>query len=149
MDNIYDSSDKNPELSVIELNYLYNLGVTNFKTKNYPRALAIFQLLMVCNRSNILYCKALAGCYQATKNYFMAIITYNHCLTIDASDINYDCHFYSGICFFELQNYSAAKDSFIKFKVAAKKEDMPELCKKADLYLLAINKLLQNAAKTG
>lgn len=147
MDNIYDYSDKNPELSAMELNYLYNLGVTNFKTKNYPRALAIFQLLMVYKRSDILYCKALAGCYQATKNYFMAILTYNHCLAIDASGINYDCHFYSGICFFEIQSYSAAKDSFIKFKATAKEENLPELYKKADLYLLAIDKLLQHAAK--
>lgn len=131
------------ELSELEQKYLYNLGVKNFKTKNYSRALAIFQMLFIWDGSDSMYCKALAGCYQASGNCFMAALMYSHCLNIDDSLINKDCLFYLGVCLFELKDYQAAKNHFSNFKTETA-QIMPELHKKTDLYLKALQNLIKD-----
>ncbi|MDQ5921564.1 MAG: Anaphase-promoting complex, cyclosome, subunit 3 [Pseudomonadota bacterium] len=128
-----------------ELNYLYNVGVNNFKTKNYQRALSMFQLLLMLDANNPLYMKAAAGAYHITKNYLSAILAYRYCYALDPSPMNHDCKFYIGVCYFETNNWEIAKTEFEDFLKQADK-NMPELNKKAQLYLLAIDKKITLAA---
>ncbi len=132
-------SQKKAEFTRSELNYLYNLGVKNFKTKSYSRALSVFEVLTSIDPINNLYMKAMAGTYHAMKNYLAAIVTYNYCYGLDSSTNNDDCIFYTAVCLFESGDFTKARIEFDKF-LAKKETNAPELNKQAELFLLAIEK---------
>lgn len=136
---------ENSNFTQAELDYLYNVGVTNFKTKNYQRALSMFQLLLMLDSENPQYMKAAAGTYHVTKHYLAAILAYRYCYVLDPSAVNNDCRFYVGVCYFETNNWDLAKLEFEHF-LETEAQNIPELNKKAKLYLLAIEKKLNAPA---
>ncbi len=129
-----------------DLNYLYNLGVRNFKTKSFARAISVFLLLTVIEPDNHAYLKALAGSYQANNDFLNAMLTYKYCYSLIPQASNIDCLFYSGVCFYESHDYLSAKAEFEKF-LNGMGEHFNELKNQAELYLLSINKLITEDSK--
>lgn len=121
-----------------ELHFLYNLGVKNFKTKNYMKALPFFQIICNFDNQNIMYLKALAGCLHASNNYIDAILSYKCCLILDDSKLNHDCLFYCGVCFFELKQYDDSVKEFNNFLLLSEESSNQDQIKTAKLYLHAI-----------
>ncbi|MCE2706586.1 MAG: hypothetical protein LW807_05860 [Proteobacteria bacterium] len=118
-----------------ELDYLYNLGVKSFQVGDYTKALPIFQLLKGANSTNVLYSKALAGCYHAMGDYMNALFSYKFTYLLD-QDNESDCLFYSGTCLYELGKFEQAQKEFVKY--TQQKNINVEFCSKAELYLESI-----------
>ncbi len=63
---------KLPDLSIKELNYLYNAAATKCHIGDYYGALPLFQLLVFVARGNDLYIKGLAGANHGVGSFHLA-----------------------------------------------------------------------------
>lgn len=130
-----------PQLTEKERLYLYNLATNKCKSGDFIGAIALFQFLVLAERSNKLYIKALAGSMHGAKQYSEALELYQMVYLIDIEH-EYDCLFFSADCLFNMGDYIMAKDNLEKFvSIAIKKKPQNEfILKRANLLLAGIPK---------
>ncbi len=130
-----------PTLTHKELTYLYNMAANKCQAGDFTGAIALFQFLVLTERSNKIYIKGLAGSLHGAERYSEALDLYQIVYLIDV-DLECDCLFYSADCLFNLGKYETAKDNlerFIQLNEHTRVQDSFML-KRANLLLAAIPK---------